>query len=103
ILPANFSETDSEAPIDGSLPEKTEVVTNIPLMNGTAPISGWPLDVVLAGDLSAAYVATYDGIAIVDMLSLRQFDPFPKLEGTNIIKIPGKQVQKLALSNDGNF
>ncbi|OYU20118.1 MAG: hypothetical protein CFE34_01980, partial [Rhodobacteraceae bacterium PARR1] len=84
-------------------PEQTELVKNIPIWGQGGVLNYWPNDVVFAADNSAAFISTKEGIAVVDMLMLRQFDVNPDDTGMSMIKVPGGEVGKLTLSGDGNF
>ncbi len=80
-----------------------QVVKDLHITDENGANLTWLNDVVLASDNSAAYVATFQGIAVVDMLTLQQFDVDPTTEGTDIIRIPGGNVQKVTISGDGNW
>ena len=78
-----------------------QLVTKIPIIDAAGSVYPYSQDVVLAADLSAAYVAIRGGVAVVDMLALRQFDADPNRDGMNVIELPG-WIDAVELSRDGN-
>ena len=102
---ADFGPGESDGAVDPgeTATEVAELVANIAIHDGTENVNGRPYAALLAGDMSAAYVAVRGGVAIIDMLTLKQFDTDPEAAGTNLIKLPGGIITSLELSHDGNF
>ncbi|MFA7603825.1 MAG: CARDB domain-containing protein, partial [Novosphingobium sp.] len=60
-------------------------------------------EIVTTNDLGAVFVATDKGIAVIDALSLRQFDANPAIDGTNLIPVPGGAVTALAVDTGNRY
>ncbi|MBM3524765.1 MAG: hypothetical protein FJX57_17605, partial [Alphaproteobacteria bacterium] len=56
------------------------------------PISGQIRDTVTTGDLSRVFVATDNGVAVVDAMTLQLWDAKPSTSDVDLIRIPGDGV-----------
>ena len=54
-------------------------------------------EIVVTSDLGTAFVATTKGVAVIDTLSLRQFDINPETTKVDMIEVPGNVVTALAV------
>ncbi|MGX9354809.1 putative Ig domain-containing protein [Roseobacteraceae bacterium S113] len=102
ILPDEI--TEDQLNQEGRPPQATEVIRNVFIKDGAKDVLNyWPGDVLMAPDLSATFVSTREGVAIIDMLTLTQFDASPHVESRTLIDIPGSPDAKLSLDPAGNF
>ena len=83
----------------GNLPAK--LVKAIPIVTPSPNAYSRGNDVVLSSDLSAGFIAINGGVAVLDMLTLTQYDANPETPGIDIVELPGF-IDAIELSADGD-
>ena len=80
------------------------VIKRITIQDNGQLTHGAIMDTVTTPDLSRAYVATDLGVAVIDTMTLLQYDVDQKADGTQLIKLPQNSVARaLALDPKNRF